>query len=49
LKIPYILIVGEKEVGSNSVSVREFVSKEQYVLKLDEFVEKLAEIVKSKK
>jgi threonyl-tRNA synthetase len=49
LKIPYILIVGEKEVSSNSVSVREFVSKEQYVLDLPKFVEKLSEIVKSKK
>jgi hypothetical protein len=29
--------------------VREFVSKEQYTLKLNEFVGKLDEIVKSKK
>ena len=49
LKIPYILIVWEKEVWANTVSVREFVSKEQYTLKLNEFVDKLAEIVKSKK
>ena len=49
LKIPYILIVGEKEVGANTVSVREFVSKEQYTLSLNEFVNKLDEIVKSKK
>jgi threonyl-tRNA synthetase len=49
LKIPYILIVGEKEVNANSVSVREFVSKEQYTLPTSEFVEKLTDIVKSKK
>ena len=49
LKIPYILIVWEKEVWANTVSVREFVSKEQYTLKLNEFVDKLVEIVKSKK
>ena len=49
LKIPYILIVWEKEVWANTVSVREFVSKEQYTLSLNEFVDKLVEIVKSKK
>jgi threonyl-tRNA synthetase len=43
------LIVWEKEVWANTVSVREFVSKEQYTLSLNEFVDKLVEIVKSKK
>jgi threonyl-tRNA synthetase len=32
MKIPYVLIVGEKEVEGKTVSVREFRSKKQYVL-----------------
>jgi threonyl-tRNA synthetase len=40
-KIPYILIVGEQEQTDTSVSVREYRSKEQYVLPLDEFVGKI--------
>jgi threonyl-tRNA synthetase len=30
MKIPYIVIVGEKEQASNSLSIREYVSKKQY-------------------
>ena len=30
MKVPYILIVWEKEVNSNGVSVRVFKTKEQY-------------------
>ncbi len=40
LKIPYILIVGEKEQSDSSVSVRVYKTKEQYVESLDSFVSK---------
>lgn len=40
-KVPYILIVGEKEEKANSVSVREFKTKEQYEMGVKEFGEKI--------
>ena len=43
MKVPYILIVGEKEVGSNWVSVRVFKTKEQYEQPLNEFVKAMVE------
>jgi threonyl-tRNA synthetase len=43
-KVPYILIVGEKEEKAGSVSVREFKTKEQYELDVKEFVEKISVI-----
>lgn len=43
LKIPYILIVGEKEQSDQSVSVRVYKTKEQYSESLDEFVAKRVE------
>ena len=48
LKIPYILIVGEKELADWSVSVRVYKTKEQYVMSLDEFVEKVVEEVRER-
>ncbi|HMT00864.1 MAG TPA: threonine--tRNA ligase [Candidatus Absconditabacterales bacterium] len=36
-KIPYIVIVGEKEETENTVSVREFRSKKQYEMGVEEF------------
>ncbi|MDA7705372.1 threonine--tRNA ligase [Rickettsiales bacterium] len=41
-KIPYILIIGEKEVNENKVSIREFGSKKEEVLSLNEFINKIA-------
>lgn len=41
MKIPYVLIVGEKEVEGKTVSVREFRSKKQYVLWIDELLEQV--------
>ena len=38
MKVPYILIVGEKEEGASSVSVREFRSKKQYEKSVSEFI-----------
>jgi threonyl-tRNA synthetase len=36
-----VLIVGEKEVEGKTVSVREFRSKKQYVLWIDELLEQV--------
>ena len=41
MKVPYIVIVGEKEETDKSVSVRVFKTKEQIVVGLDEFVQKM--------
>ena len=43
MKVPYILIVGEKEASANQVSVREFRSKKQYVLGVEEFMKQVEE------
>ena len=41
MKIPYTLIVGEKEQNSDSVSVREFTSKAQYEKSVVDFIAQL--------
>lgn len=38
MKVPYILIVGEKEKAASSVSVREFRSKKQYEKSVSDFI-----------
>jgi len=38
MKVPYILIVGEKEEAASSVSVREFRSKKQYEKSVLDFI-----------
>jgi threonyl-tRNA synthetase len=43
MKVPYILIVGEKEVNSNWVSVRVFKTKEQYEQSESEFIKAAVE------
>lgn len=48
LKIPYILIVGEKEQSDNSVSVRVYKTKEQYVMSIEEFIAKMESEVKER-
>ena len=48
-KIPYILVVGEKEEKAESVAVRSRDSKEQNVLKLNEFIEKIKKEIAEKK
>jgi threonyl-tRNA synthetase len=47
-KVPYILIIGEKEEKAGSVSVREFKTKAQYELGMQEFVENI-EVVRREK
>jgi len=48
-KIPYILVVGEKEETSESVTARIRGTKEQTVLKTTEFIEKVLKEIKEKK
>lgn len=48
-KIPYMLVVGEKEMNSESVAVRSRDGKKQEVIKLDEFIEKIAREINDKK
>jgi threonyl-tRNA synthetase len=38
MKIPYLLIVGEKEQSTNTLSIREFKSKKQYEISVEEFL-----------
>ena len=38
MKVPYMLIVGEKEESDNSVSVRVYKTKEQLVMKVEDFI-----------
>jgi len=45
-KTPYMLIIGEKEVADNTVSVRNRKTKEQTVMPPDEFAVKLFEEIK---
>jgi threonyl-tRNA synthetase len=47
-KIPYMIVVGEKEEKENTVAVRERGKKEQKVLKIEEFIEKIEKEIKNK-
>lgn len=44
-KIPYLLVVGDKEVADESVAVRNVKTKEQVTVSLNEFIEKTVEDV----
>lgn len=48
-KIPYMLVVGEKEMKDESVNVRARDNKKQEVMKLDEFIEKITKEIEEKK
>lgn len=48
-KIPYIVVIGDKEVESNTVAVRQRGSKDTTSMKLDTFIQQLAEKVRAKK
>ncbi|MBQ4227537.1 MAG: threonine--tRNA ligase, partial [Clostridia bacterium] len=48
-KVPYMLILGEKEVAENNLSVRDRATDQTQVMTLDEFAEKLLGEVKEKK
>ena len=40
-KIPFIIVVGEKEVTNNTLNIRELGIENQYTLKIDEFIKKI--------
>jgi len=40
-KIPYMLVIGEKEVAEGTVAVRDYATKKQEVMKKEEFVKKV--------
>ncbi|MEK7566697.1 MAG: threonine--tRNA ligase, partial [Patescibacteria group bacterium] len=45
-KIPYILVIGEKEKPSKAVNIRERGVKEQKTIKLDEFIKEISKELK---
>ena len=47
-KVPYILVVGEKEIEQNSVAVRERGGKDLGAMPLDEFVSRITDVIASK-
>ena len=48
-KIPYMLVIGDKEVESNGVAVRNYKTKDQTEMKADEFIKMLVEEVAERK
>ena len=48
-KVPYILVVGEREVNEKSVNVRSRGIKEQQTLAVDKFIEKVGKEIEEKK
>ena len=48
-KIPYMLIVGQKEVDENKVSVRSCTKGDLGVVSTEEFIKNLLEEIESKK
>ncbi|EKE18723.1 MAG: hypothetical protein ACD_9C00254G0006 [uncultured bacterium] len=47
-KIPYIIVIGERETNDKTVTVRTRAIKEQQALPIDEFIEKISSEIKSK-
>lgn len=48
-KIPYIVIVGEKEESTKTLSIREYKTKKQYEIGLSEFVDKCLDEAKNRR
>ena len=49
MKIPYLIIVGDEEEKNNTISIRGRGSENASGLKLDDFIARLKDEVKSKK
>ena len=49
MKVPYMLVVGEKEAAENKVSVRHQGQKDLGVMELSAFVEKIKKEIETKK
>ncbi|MDR3289879.1 MAG: threonine--tRNA ligase [Rickettsiales bacterium] len=47
-KIPYLIIVGDKEKESNNITIRTFGNEKQQSLKVDEFISKLKRKIENK-
>ena len=47
-KIPYLLVVGDKEMAADSVAVRQRGKGDLGAIKVDEFIEKISKKVKEK-
>lgn len=47
-KIPFMLVIGDKEVENNSVSVRKKGNTQTQVMKVEEFLEKIKTVIKEK-
>jgi threonyl-tRNA synthetase len=47
-KVPYMLVLGDKELAANSVNVRSYKTKEETLQKLDEFVAQVVKEVKER-
>ncbi len=45
MKIPYIIIIGNKEFMNNDISIRDVNCKKQYNMSLDNFVEKVKKLI----
>ncbi|MDD5074256.1 MAG: threonine--tRNA ligase [Candidatus Peribacteraceae bacterium] len=48
-RIPYLLVIGDKEVADNAVAVRNVVTKKQVTVPLKEFIEKTERDIKERK
>lgn len=48
-KIPYIVIVGEKEESGKTLSIREYKTKKQYEIGLSEFVDTCLQEAKTRR
>ena len=47
-KVPYILVIGDKEMQQDAVAVRERGGKDAGVMNVDEFIRRAADIIKAK-
>ncbi|PIS32021.1 threonine--tRNA ligase [Candidatus Peregrinibacteria bacterium CG08_land_8_20_14_0_20_41_10] len=48
MKVPYMLVVGEKEVADKTVSVRDYHTKQQVTEKIDQFIARILEEISSR-
>ena len=48
-KVPYSLVIGDKEVENNTITYRVFGSKDQHSVTIDEFIKLIVDDIKSKK
>ena len=49
MKNPYTVVIGNKEIDNNSVSFRKLGSREQNVMKINEFVNMIKDEIKQEK